>query len=289
MEGQRAPAPLYHLVPVAQWRAACASGDAYVPSTFEQDGFVHLTSVPALLLSVANHFYKDVVGDYLVIELDPQRVAATEGLKVVFEAAMAVGDKPTRRFREGVDGERASEGEGGAEQAQEQEQREEQLFPHLYGGGISPELVVAELRVQRDDVTGAFLSIDFPHVPDATCLEPWEYLRKVPGKNVRGTLIRSFQQWLKVEEAPLLAIMEIIASLHNASLLIDDIEDGSTVRRGVPAAHMIYGVPSTINCANYVYFIALEKVHALGSSQACTGSPDACRGACGAGRGDPER
>lgn len=48
--------------------------------------------------------------------------------------------------------------------------------------------------------------------------------------------------------------------LHNASLLIDDIEDRSKLRRGFPVAHSIYGVPSVINSANYVYFLGLEKV-----------------------------
>jgi geranylgeranyl pyrophosphate synthase len=51
--------------------------------------------------------------------------------------------------------------------------------------------------------------------------------------------------------------------LHNASLLIDDIEDNSKLRRGVPVAHNIYGVPLTINAANYVYFLAMEKALTL--------------------------
>lgn len=45
---------------------------------------------------------------------------------------------------------------------------------------------------------------------------------------------------------------------------IDDIEDNSILRRGVPVAHSIYGVASTINAANYVFFLALEKVQQLG-------------------------
>ncbi|CAM9376685.1 unnamed protein product [Chrysoparadoxa australica] len=56
--------------------------------------------------------------------------------------------------------------------------------------------------------------------------------------------------------------------LHNASLLVDDIEDSSKLRRGVPVAHSIYGIPSTINTANYVYFLALEKVHQMGNKEA---------------------
>ena len=60
-----------------------------------------------------------------------------------------------------------------------------------------------------------------------------------------------------------MAIKSIVSALHNASLLVDDIEDNSLLRRGVPVAHAIFGIPSTLNCANYVYFIALEQCHAL--------------------------
>ena len=63
------------------------------------------------------------------------------------------------------------------------------------------------------------------------------------------------------------AIKEIIGELHNASLLIDDIEDNSKVRRGMPVAHSIFGVPSTINCANYVYFLALSKIMKLNDAK----------------------
>jgi geranylgeranyl pyrophosphate synthase len=51
--------------------------------------------------------------------------------------------------------------------------------------------------------------------------------------------------------------------LHNASLLIDDIQDNSKLRRGVPVAHNIYGVPLTINAANYIYFLAMQKALTL--------------------------
>jgi len=49
--------PLFHLVPRTQWADAKASGQPYFPSTYAADGFIHLTKDPALLLSVANHFY----------------------------------------------------------------------------------------------------------------------------------------------------------------------------------------------------------------------------------------
>ena len=42
----------------------------------------------------------------------------------------------------------------------------------------------------------------------------------------------------------------------------------SKLRRGVPCAHTIYGTANTINCANYVFFLALEKCHQLQSKEA---------------------
>jgi len=75
--------------------------------------------------------------------------------------------------------------------------------------------------------------------------------------------MRAFNAWLRVPEAKLRIISNVISMLHNASLLIDDIEDNSQLRRGRPVAHKIYGVPQTINTANYVYFQAFEEVLAL--------------------------
>ncbi|KAI1285744.1 Geranylgeranyl pyrophosphate synthase [Halotydeus destructor] len=77
----------------------------------------------------------------------------------------------------------------------------------------------------------------------------------------------AFNLWLQVPEDQSNIVSEIVEMLHNASLLIDDIEDNSVLRRGIPVAHNIFGVPSTINSANYVYFLALEKVVAKMPSQ----------------------
>jgi len=49
---------------------------------------------------------------------------------------------------------------------------------------------------------------------------------------------------------------------------IDDIQDNSILRRGIPAAHTIYGVPSTINAANYVHFTGLNSLQSLNNPKA---------------------
>lgn len=41
---------------------------------------------------------------------------------------------------------------------------------------------------------------------------------------------------------------------------VDDVEDSSILRRGIPVANSIFGVAQTINSANYVYFKALQDL-----------------------------
>ncbi len=62
---------------------------------------------------------------------------------------------------------------------------------------------------------------------------------QVPGKNVRKQLLRAFNAWLKVPDDKAEKIGDIVQMLHNASLLLDDIEDNSSMRRGIPVAHKV--------------------------------------------------
>ncbi|ELU17014.1 hypothetical protein CAPTEDRAFT_118458 [Capitella teleta] len=94
-------------------------------------------------------------------------------------------------------------------------------------------------------------------------MEPYSYILQIPGKQVRMKLATAFNYWLQIPDDKLQVIMEVTQMLHNASLLIDDIEDNSILRRGIPVAHHIFGVAHTINSANYVYFLGLEKAMTL--------------------------
>ena len=49
---------------------------------------------------------------------------------------------------------------------------------------------------------------------------------------------------------------------------IDDIQDNSILRRGIPVAHSIYGVASTINAANYLLLKGLKRVQSLDHPEA---------------------
>jgi len=108
------------------------------------------------------------------------------------------------------------------------------------------------------------------HEPPKELIEPYQYISQAQGKGVRKALMEAFNWWLKIEPNQVESIASLIAILHNASLMIDDIEDNSRLRRGNPVTHAVFGVPLTINTANYMYFVAMEKVYN-------TGHPDAVK------------
>lgn len=112
-----------------------------------------------------------------------------------------------------------------------------------------------------DKGTSSKSDIDMYH--ERILLEPYQYIQQNPGKEVRVKLTQAFNYWMKIPNDKLEIVSEVTQMLHNASLLIDDIEDNSKLRRGNPVAHSIYGIPQTINTANYVYFLALQKIMAL--------------------------
>ncbi|KAF4945476.1 hypothetical protein FSARC_14424 [Fusarium sarcochroum] len=99
---------------------------------------------------------------------------------------------------------------------------------------------------------------------------PYDYVISHPGKDFRAQLIGAFNAWLDVPSASLEVITRVVGMLHESSLLIDDVQDSSELRRGFPVAHNIFGVAQTINSANYIYFVALQELHKLNNPELIT-------------------
>jgi geranylgeranyl diphosphate synthase type 3 len=99
---------------------------------------------------------------------------------------------------------------------------------------------------------------------------PFDYLYNHPGKDFRSQLIKAFDAWLEVPQESLDIITKVVGLLHTASLLVDDVEDNSRLRRGIPVAHSIFGIPQAINSSNYVYFCALQEAQKLRNPKAIT-------------------
>lgn len=93
--------------------------------------------------------------------------------------------------------------------------------------------------------------------------KPYNHILLKPGKNFRLNLILQINRILNLPEDQLAIVSQLIEFLHNSSLLIDDIEDNASLRRGQTTSHLIFGIPSTINTANYMYFKAMQLVSQL--------------------------
>jgi uncharacterized protein (DUF952 family) len=117
---------IHHLVPSAEF-VAMPADQPYLPAGYAQDGFIHCTQQPAVLIEVANRFYRDVAGDFLVLDIDPRRLTAE------LRNELPMPPAPAGSPLAGV------------------------LFPHIYGP-LNREAIVAVRKVQRD-ADGRFLQV----------------------------------------------------------------------------------------------------------------------------------
>ncbi|KAF3905314.1 Dimethylallyltranstransferase [Dactylellina cionopaga] len=102
-------------------------------------------------------------------------------------------------------------------------------------------------------------------------LTPYEYLTSMPSKGVREAFVDALNLWFSVPDETLEKIKEIGGILHTASIMLDDIEDDSPLRRGKDAAHIVYGQAQVINSSNYLIVWATEEIYKLGNL-ACLGA-----------------
>ncbi|GKT67041.1 geranylgeranyl pyrophosphate synthetase [Colletotrichum tofieldiae] len=99
---------------------------------------------------------------------------------------------------------------------------------------------------------------------------PADYISSMPSKGVRSALIDALNSWLHVPPTTIKTITSVVDALHNASLILDDLEDNSPLRRGLPAAHVIFGQAQSINSANFMFVRAVQKVAQSLSAAALT-------------------
>lgn len=100
---------------------------------------------------------------------------------------------------------------------------------------------------------------EFKHDPDTITsflAEPtWDMVNR-RGKHWRPICGHLFLQTLEVDPEPYLELIYSVAELnHTGSLMIDDIEDESLVRRGEACTHLHFGLDVAINCGNALYFL----------------------------------
>ena len=96
-------------------------------------------------------------------------------------------------------------------------------------------------------------------------LDPMAALINNPGKRLRAQLVTMTYRLFHDDRAVSFAAAkqcrdcaEVVELMHAGSLIVDDIEDGSQMRRGRPALHVQFGVPLALNAGNWLYFWPFE-------------------------------
>ncbi len=84
----------------------------------------------------------------------------------------------------------------------------------------------------------------------------WEFLDR-GGKRWRPTLFLLIYEALGGDPEKALDFAIIPEIIHNGTLIADDIEDSSEMRRGKPCTYKIFGVDVAINLSQVMYFLPL--------------------------------
>ena len=124
----------------------------------------------------------------------------------------------------------------------------------LVGEAFSPEALAA-LAPAASAVPGALWA--------RALAQPVTEVLGRPGKEFRGRLTAAAFRLAGGDGAPPAALGAMLEIIHAGSMVVDDIEDDSPVRRGGPALHRVFGVPLALNAGNWMYFFPFELVAAL--------------------------
>ncbi len=108
--------------------------------------------------------------------------------------------------------------------------------------------------------TSDISSDDLEQNPIALLSAPCASLVSGGGKRWRPLLAVLAYQLAGGNGDDIYTLAPLIEGIHTASLIHDDIEDNSELRRGKPAAHVAYGLDSALNSGSWLYFRALQSI-----------------------------
>jgi geranylgeranyl pyrophosphate synthase len=84
----------------------------------------------------------------------------------------------------------------------------------------------------------------------------WDFLER-GGKRWRPALFLLVIEAFGEDSKKFLDFAIIPEVIHNGTIMVDDVEDDSTFRRGKPCTHKIFGIDIAINAGNAMYFLPL--------------------------------
>lgn len=82
----------------------------------------------------------------------------------------------------------------------------------------------------------------------------WDLLKR-GGKRWRPALLLLIGEAVGGDTEKIKDFVVISELVHNGSLIVDDLEDRSEMRRGEPCVHVKYGVDVGVNAGNFIYFL----------------------------------
>lgn len=126
------------------------------------------------------------------------------------------------------------------------------------------------LQMLKQDVTSHSTLVTEPELSasfwEQALLNPARTSFSQPGKGFRSSLVNLGWRIAGGEQPALPELAIILEALHGGSLIVDDIEDNSSLRRGRPALHLTHGLPLALNTGNWLYFWAVSLIQRLGLS-----------------------
>jgi octaprenyl-diphosphate synthase len=118
--------------------------------------------------------------------------------------------------------------------------------------------LVGEDLLAVDEILSEDLDSEFNLVPEVA-----RHLIGAGGKRVRPILTCLMARALGVRGTDFRELAAIVEMVHTATLFHDDVIDEARIRRGRPAAHVVYGVPVAILVGDRLYSDAFRRLLAL--------------------------
>jgi len=87
----------------------------------------------------------------------------------------------------------------------------------------------------------------------------WDLLDR-GGKRWRAVVFLLLVEGFGEDPEDFLPYAVIPEVLHNGTIIVDDVEDGASMRRGEPALHRGHGVDVALNAGNAMYFLPLKII-----------------------------
>ncbi|KAI0096558.1 geranylgeranyl diphosphate synthase [Daldinia grandis] len=149
--------------------------------------------------------------------------------------------------------------------------------PRIHGAslGFSPNTTVSETAHQgyllsvSDEVQNRWAS-----TRSQVAKSPHDYISALPSKCIREKFIDALNTWFDSPQETVIVIKRAINMLHNSSLILDDFEDSSILRRGKPATHTVFGPAQSINSASYIIIKAVSEIQSFFGSASAVKATD---------------